>query len=132
MKDYILDNQNLIGQREVMQLSIQTMENTTEISNLRMNLGSVEKQMSDVMEQLEDVVTKSELADMSYNKLWKMLIDKGMKRAELRDAVDMSTNTLAKLDMKNLQTAKYNVDRLFKSEQSKEQDEKQKTTEQTL
>ena len=63
MKDYILGNQNLIGQREVMQLSIQTMENTTEISNLRMNLGSVEKQMSDVMEQLEDVVTKSELAD---------------------------------------------------------------------
>ena len=43
MKDYILGNQNLIGQREVMQLSIQTMENTTEISNLRMNLGSVEK-----------------------------------------------------------------------------------------
>ena len=69
---------------------------------------------------------------ISYNKLWKMLIDKGMKRAELRDAVDMSTNTLAKLDMKNLQTAKYNVDRLLKSEQSKEQDEKQKTTEQTL
>ena len=26
-----------------------------------------------------------------------MLIDKGMKRTELRDAVDMSTNTLAKL-----------------------------------
>ena len=43
MTDYILGNQNLIGQREVMQLSIQTMENTTEISNLRMNLGSVEK-----------------------------------------------------------------------------------------
>ena len=64
MKDYILGNQNLIGQREVMQLSIQTMENTTEISNLRMNLGSVEKQMSDVMERPEDVVTKSELADM--------------------------------------------------------------------
>ena len=34
MKDYILGNQNLIGQREVMQLSIQTMENTTEISNI--------------------------------------------------------------------------------------------------
>ena len=43
IKNYILGNQNLIGQREVMQLSIQTMENTTEISNLRMNLGSVEK-----------------------------------------------------------------------------------------
>ena len=34
---------------------------------------------------------------VSYNKLWKMLIDKGMKRTELRDAVDMSTNTLSKL-----------------------------------
>lgn len=38
----------------------------------------------------------------------------------------------AKQDMKDLQTAKYNVDRLLKPEQSKEQDEKQKTTEQTL
>ena len=52
MKDYILGNQNLIGQREVMQLSMQTTENTTEISKLRMDIGSVEKQMSDVMEQL--------------------------------------------------------------------------------
>ena len=34
---------------------------------------------------------------VSYNKLWKMLIDKGMKRTELRDAVEMSTITLAKL-----------------------------------
>ncbi|MGO5207188.1 helix-turn-helix domain-containing protein [Bacillota bacterium LCP21S3_F9] len=34
---------------------------------------------------------------VSYNKLWKLLIDKGMKRTELRDAVDMSTNTLARL-----------------------------------
>ncbi|MBR1506792.1 MAG: ORF6N domain-containing protein [Eubacterium sp.] len=64
MKDYILGNQNLIGQREVMQLSMQTTENTTEINRLRMDLGSVEKQMSDVMEQLGDVVTKSELAEM--------------------------------------------------------------------
>ena len=64
MKDYILDNQFLIGQREVMQASMQTAENTVEISKLRMDIGSVEKQMSDVMDQLNDVVTKSELADM--------------------------------------------------------------------
>ncbi len=64
MKDYILDNQSLIGQREVMQLSMQTIENTSEISKIRMDIGSVEKQMSDVMDQLNDVVTKSELADM--------------------------------------------------------------------
>jgi len=64
MKDYILDNQSLIGQREVMQLSIQTAENTAEISKLRMDIVSVEKQMSDVMNQLSDVVTKSDLSDM--------------------------------------------------------------------
>lgn len=64
MKDYILGNQALVGQREVIQLSMKTAENTAEISRLRMDIGSVERQMSDVMEQLEDVVTKSELADM--------------------------------------------------------------------
>ena len=47
-----------------MQLSMQTANNTTEIKKLRMDLGSVEKQMSDVMNQLNDVVTKSDLADM--------------------------------------------------------------------
>ena len=64
MKDYILANQGLIGQREIMQLSMQTADNTVGIHKLRMEIGSVEKQMSDVMEQLGDVVTKSELAEM--------------------------------------------------------------------
>ena len=64
MKDYIVGSQNLIGQREVMQLSMQITENTAEINRLRMDLGSVERQMSDVMDQLSDVVTKSDLADM--------------------------------------------------------------------
>ena len=64
MEDYIMCNQDLIGQRELMQLSIQTSEYIFEIKKLRMDLGSVEKQMSDVMDQLGEVVTKSELADM--------------------------------------------------------------------
>ena len=64
MKDYIVSNKELIGQREAMQLSMQTADNTIGIHKLRMDLGSVEKQMSDVMEQLGDVVTKSELAEM--------------------------------------------------------------------
>ncbi len=34
---------------------------------------------------------------VSYNKLWKLLIDKGMKKKDLRDGIEMSTNTLAKL-----------------------------------
>lgn len=64
MKDYITGNQSLIGQREVMRLSIQTSNNTDEINKLRVDIGSVERQMSDVMNQLNDVVTKSDLADM--------------------------------------------------------------------
>lgn len=34
---------------------------------------------------------------VSYNKLWKLLIDKNMKKMDLLQAVEMSPNTLAKL-----------------------------------
>ena len=34
---------------------------------------------------------------VSYNKLWKLLIDKKMSKSELRDAVNMSSNILAKM-----------------------------------
>jgi len=64
MKDYIIDNRELIGQREYIQLSMQTAENVRDISKLKSDMGSVEKQMCDVMDQLEDVVTKSDLAEM--------------------------------------------------------------------
>ena len=37
------------------------------------------------------------LMKVSYNKLWKLLIDKKMTKIELRDAANMSSNTLAKL-----------------------------------
>jgi putative transcriptional regulator len=35
--------------------------------------------------------------DISYNKLFKLLIDKGMKKTELRKATGISPNTLTKL-----------------------------------
>ena len=34
---------------------------------------------------------------ISYNKLWKLLIDKNMKKTDLRAAAGRSTGTLAKL-----------------------------------
>ena len=64
MKDYIISNRELIGQREYIQLSMQTAENVRDIAKLKTDIGSVEKQMCDVMDQLSDVVTKSDLADM--------------------------------------------------------------------
>ena len=34
---------------------------------------------------------------VSYNKLWKLLVDKKMSKADLRRAADLSPNTLTKL-----------------------------------
>ncbi|MCR5796844.1 MAG: helix-turn-helix domain-containing protein [Eubacterium sp.] len=34
---------------------------------------------------------------ISYNKLWKLLIDKGSNKTKLRDATHMSSSTMAKL-----------------------------------
>ena len=35
---------------------------------------------------------------VSYNKLWKLLIDKKISKASLRKAADISSNTLTKLN----------------------------------
>lgn len=64
MKDYILENRNLIGQRELLQISMETANNKIEISKINSDIISLEKQISDVAEGLKNVVTKSELADM--------------------------------------------------------------------
>ena len=64
MKDYILENRDLIGQRELLQLSMETANNRIEISKINSDMIYLEKQISDVAEGLKDVVTKSELADM--------------------------------------------------------------------
>lgn len=34
---------------------------------------------------------------VSYNKLWKLLVDKKMSKADLRRAVEISSNTMTKL-----------------------------------
>ena len=64
MKDYILENRDLIGQREILQLSMETANNRIEINKINSDMISLEKQISDVAEGLKDVITKSELADM--------------------------------------------------------------------
>lgn len=39
---------------------------------------------------------------VSYNKLWKLLIDKNMKKGELREAIGASKSTFAKLAKSNV------------------------------
>ena len=34
---------------------------------------------------------------VSYNKLWKLLIDKGMKKKDIRDGAGVSANTIARM-----------------------------------
>lgn len=44
---------------------------------------------------------------ISYTRLWKLLIDKGMNKSQLRDAAGISTNAVAKLgknEMVSLET----------------------------
>ena len=58
-KDYILENSDLIGQRELLQLSMETANNRIEISKINSNMISLAIKISDVAEGLKDVVTKT-------------------------------------------------------------------------
>ncbi len=64
LKDYILENQDLIGRRELLQLSMETANNKVAINKINSDMISLEKQISDVAEGLKNVVNKSDLADM--------------------------------------------------------------------
>ena len=64
MKDYIVENQGLIGQREFLQLSMQITSNVVEMQNLRRDLMNVEDQVAEVVDTLNNVVHKSELSDL--------------------------------------------------------------------
>ncbi len=64
MKDYIVDNQPLLGQREYLQLSLQTAQNTRDLFDLRNSLSSIDDKVAGIIDSLGNVVTKSELASV--------------------------------------------------------------------
>ena len=64
MKDYILENQGLIGQREYLQLSMQVSQNLNNTIDLRRDLSEIEEQVANVVDKLSDIVYKSDLADV--------------------------------------------------------------------
>lgn len=64
MKDYVIANQSLLGQREFLQLSLQTTQNTHELSVLRNSLSAIDDKVASIVDKLGSVVTKSELADV--------------------------------------------------------------------
>lgn len=64
MKDYIIENQDLIGEREYLQLSMQISQNIHTTMELRSDLNEVEDQMAEVMDRLSNIVTRSELSEV--------------------------------------------------------------------
>ena len=64
MKDYIIENQGLIGEREYLQLSMQVTQNVLDTLEIRHELNEVEDQMADVVDKLSTVVYKSDLSEV--------------------------------------------------------------------
>lgn len=64
MKDYIIENQGLIGEREYLQMSMQVTQNVLDTLEIRHELNEVEDQMADVVDKLSTVVYKSDLSDI--------------------------------------------------------------------
>jgi len=64
MKDYIVENQGLIGQREFLQLSMQITSNVVEMLDLRRDLRDVEDKVAGLVDNLGNVVHKSELSEV--------------------------------------------------------------------
>ncbi len=64
MKDYIIENQGLIGEREYLQMSMQVTQNVLDTLEIRQELNQVEDQMADVVDKLSAVVYKSDLSEI--------------------------------------------------------------------
>lgn len=64
MKDYIIENQGLIGEREYLQLSMQVTKSVLDTLEIRHELNEVEDQMAEVVDKLSTVVYKSDLSDI--------------------------------------------------------------------
>jgi hypothetical protein len=62
MKDYIVENQGLIGRQEYLRLSIQVSDNIKENIKMRRDLDELTDDMRGVLDKLSDVVFKSEIA----------------------------------------------------------------------
>ena len=62
MKDYIVENQSLVGQRDLLRISIQTAENTEAIRQVQVMMREHDDKLADVLEQLGDTVKSSEIS----------------------------------------------------------------------
>lgn len=62
MKDYIVENQVLINQRDYLQLSLVVAQRSMDINAIKSSLRTVDNEVAEVVDRLGNVVTKSELS----------------------------------------------------------------------
>ena len=62
MKEYIIENQGMIGRQEYLRLSMQMTDSIREGMQMRRDLDELSDEMKGVLDKLSDVVSKSEIA----------------------------------------------------------------------
>ena len=64
MKDFIVENQNRINQRDYLSLSLQTAQNTRDMLEIRQSLSELDEKVADSVDKIGECVTKSELSNI--------------------------------------------------------------------
>jgi len=64
MKDYIIENQGLINQRDYLQLSLVVAEHSRDINAIKSSLNTIDNEVAEVVDRLGNVVMKSELSGL--------------------------------------------------------------------
>ena len=67
MKDYVIENQEILNHRDFLRLSLQTAENAQNIVEFRRKLTEIDDKVENVVSNLGDMVRKSELSPIMLN-----------------------------------------------------------------
>ncbi|MBQ5471289.1 MAG: ORF6N domain-containing protein [Treponema sp.] len=67
MKDYVIENQEILNHRDFLRLSLQTAENAQNIIEFRQKLTEIDDKVENVVSNLGDMVRKSELSPIMLN-----------------------------------------------------------------
>lgn len=67
MKDYVVENQQIVSQRDFLRLSLQTADNAQNLVEFRRKLNEIDDKVEEVVSSLGEMVRKSELSPIMLN-----------------------------------------------------------------
>ncbi|MCQ2587582.1 MAG: ORF6N domain-containing protein [Treponema sp.] len=67
MKDYVVENQQIVSQRDFLRLSLQTADNAQNLVMFRQKLTEIDDKVEEVVSSLGEMVRKSELSPIMLN-----------------------------------------------------------------